>query len=86
MRALPQPQPQLQRCASVDQATALLAELAQWTHFNFLLADANGDAAVVEVGVHRPVVRHPVPDDGPWLVATNHFVSSALQGEATSAG
>jgi len=72
----------LERCATVHQASALLVELAQWTHFNFLLADANGDAAVVEVGVRRTVVRHPDPHNGPWLVATNHFVSSALQGEA----
>jgi len=72
----------LERCATVAEAVELLGRLAQWTHFNFLVADALGAAAVVEVGVQRTAVRWAGQDGSDWLVTTNHFVSPELAEEA----
>jgi hypothetical protein len=93
----------LERCASVDDAVETL-KAPQWTRFNYLLADATGKAAVVEVGVGAgegaKAVRWPsspaltaadvarsaggaAPSAlQPWLIATNHFVSEQLCGQA----
>lgn len=74
----------LDSCATVAQAIAKLDAMAHWTHFNFLLADASGDAAVYEVGVSRNSLRRVTTghEGMPWLIATNHFVSPELAHEA----
>lgn len=71
----------LERCATAGEAVDLLCALPQWTRFNYLVADADGDAAVVEVGTRRTAVRRAEVGDGPWLVTTNHFVSPELAGQ-----
>ena len=73
----------LERCATTAAAVDLLVGLAQWTRTNYLVADAAGAAAVVEVGVGRTAVRYPgKAGEGPWLVATNHFVAPELRDQA----
>lgn len=74
----------LEACRTVAEAVAMLDRMAHWTHFNFLLADADGDAAVFEVGFSRSALRKPAPadPDRPWLIATNHYVAPELAGEA----
>ncbi len=74
----------LESCSTVAQAVAKLETMAHWTHFNFLLADAGGDAAVFEVGATRNALRRVTAgEEGmPWLITTNHYVSAELAHEA----
>ncbi len=79
----------LESCSTVGQAITKLSAMAHWTHFNFLLADAHGDAAVFEVGASRNALRRVTAGEGrdstsrmPWLVTTNHYVSPDLAHEA----
>jgi|GEM_PF-1902890 len=74
----------LESCRTVGQAITKLESMAHWTHFNFLLADAGGDAAVFEVGYSRTALRRP-PAAGqasPWLITTNHYLAPELAAEA----
>jgi hypothetical protein len=73
----------LESCRTVDEAIAKLDRMAHWTHFNFLLADAAGSAAVFEVGFSRTAVRLPDRNSAtPWLITTNHYVAPELAAEA----
>jgi predicted choloylglycine hydrolase len=67
----------LDRCKTVDEALALLAELPVAWCTNFILSDRSGHAALVEVanehrGVQRPG-RGAQNGRGPFLCATNHY-------------
>jgi hypothetical protein len=74
----------LESCRTVAQAIAKLEVMAHWTHFNFLLADAQGDAAVFEVGYSRTALRRPpaAQQGSPWLITTNHYLAPELAAEA----
>lgn len=62
----------LETCASTRAAVDTLTRLPHLNPFNYLIADASGDCAVVEAHPSRVRVRWP---DGPApaIAATNHY-------------
>lgn len=67
----------LDRCATVDEGLALLAEIPHAASWTYLLADRDGRAAVVEPGPEGAAVRYP--EDG-LLILTNHAACAAYAG------
>ncbi|MBL8056822.1 MAG: hypothetical protein JNK29_08995 [Anaerolineales bacterium] len=65
----------LETCATTRQAVDWLTRLPHLNPFNYLLADASGDLAVVEAHPERVRVRGPQagPDGRPVIAAANHF-------------
>lgn len=61
----------LDRCATVKEGIALLEETPHCASWTYLLADARGDAAVVEPTVKGVSVRRP---ENGLLILTNHAV------------
>jgi hypothetical protein len=68
----------LQECATAGEAAAVASETDAINYgSNFLLADAAGEAVVVERSVTRHAVRRSAVDGG-VLFATNHNAAPAL--------
>jgi hypothetical protein len=65
----------LEQCATIDEATALLAATHRSTMTNLILADRKG-VAVAEVTPGRVIVRGP---EGGTCVCTNHYVTEELR-------
>nr|WP_286172681.1 C45 family peptidase [Acetanaerobacterium sp. MSJ-12] len=69
----------LERCATVAEASDLLAQLPLRTNDVFLLADRGGRARVAEMasvgGAHHLSFR----DSERWLVATNHYQNEEMR-------
>ena len=63
----------LERCATVAEASDLLAALPLRTNDVFLLADRDGHARVAEMASRGGTHRLSFRDSGDWLVATNHY-------------
>ncbi|EIM28811.1 C45 family autoproteolytic acyltransferase/hydolase [Microvirga lotononidis] len=62
----------LWNCGSVEEALELIAETPHAGGGTIVMADASGDCAAVELG-HKALSI----ETGPYVVRTNHFVSSA---------
>ena len=58
-------------CRDVRQATAFMTEVVHLRSMNYLIADAQGDAAVVQALPEAVTVRKPKRG---YLIATNHSV------------
>ncbi len=67
----------LDRCATVDEALALICEIPHAQSRNFLLADKSGKALAAEATIEGVAVRKP---QNGLLVITNHVVSPEWQG------
>lgn len=65
----------LERCATVDEAVALLDELPHGTSFNYLLADKSGKALAIEATPDKLYIREP--NNGVVAIA-NHVETPAL--------
>jgi len=68
----------LRHCGTVREALDKLASIAPLSPTNVMLADASGDAALVEWDLRRHRVRRP--EQGK-LFATNYFLHPEMRGE-----
>jgi hypothetical protein len=77
----------LDRARTVDEAVGVLRRAnVSWGNgppIHYLIADATGQAALVEYVQGEMVV---LPNEEPWLLATNFFVSSAGVGPTAESG
>jgi len=64
----------LDRCATTDEALALLRRLPHGLGFNYSLLDASGHAAVAECAPGRVEAREGAP-----LACANHFETAAMR-------
>jgi len=62
----------LDKCATVKESVRFLTEIPHYSTISYLLADADGEMAVVEASPKRTAVRKP--QQGDFLVSTNHFI------------
>ncbi len=63
----------LDKCAKVGQGVKALSEISHSTASSYLLADSEGNLAVVEAAPGRVRTRRPENGDG-FIVCTNHFL------------
>jgi len=63
----------LDKCASVKESVKILSDVHFSTTNNYLLADKDGNIAVVEASPERVRVRRP-KDGNSFIVCTNHFL------------
>ncbi len=70
----------LDRCATVREALETIQSLTHAQSRNYLLADQNGDAIVVEATLEGCHLRHP---EHGVLATTNHVLSEPIQGRET---
>jgi predicted choloylglycine hydrolase len=68
----------LDKCANVREGVKTLSSIQHTSTFNFLLADNEGDMAVVEAAPDKVRVRRSLKGEN-FLVATNHFVHPEMQ-------
>lgn len=68
----------LDKCASVEQAIKTFLDVHFSTTSSYLLADREGNMAVVEASPERVRTRRPENDNG-FIVCTNHFVHPEMQ-------
>jgi predicted choloylglycine hydrolase len=68
----------LDKCANVKEGVRVLTDVKHISTFNFVLADKEGDMAVVEASSEKVRVRKPQKGEN-FLVCTNHFVHSDMQ-------
>ncbi|MEL6536359.1 MAG: C45 family peptidase [Bacteroidota bacterium] len=68
----------LETCSSTAEAIELIRETTVSSANNFLLADPQGDIAVVESAPQQSAVRRPAGNDR-FLFITNQFISEAMQ-------
>lgn len=68
----------LEHCTTVTEAVNVLTKVTTCSTNNYLLADAMGDMAVVEVTPAHRFVRKP-KDGQPFIYSTNHFISEQMQ-------
>ncbi len=68
----------LDKCRKTDEAIKFLAHAKFLTANNYLVADRNGDLAVVEASPARVQVRQPETEKK-FIVATNHFVHPEMK-------
>jgi len=61
----------METCKSVSEAVELMSSLAHFRCLGYLLADAQGNAAVVEADPEKVYVR---PPSGQIIAATNHYL------------
>jgi predicted choloylglycine hydrolase len=67
----------LDKCAAVAEAVEALSHVRFLTTNNYVLADRDGNLAVVEAGPDRIRVRRP-KDGNEFVVCTNHFLHSDM--------
>lgn len=67
----------LDKCSNVGEAVKKLSTASFSTTNNYLLADKEGEIAVVEASPEKIRVRHPEPGHQ-YMVATNHFVHAEM--------
>jgi predicted choloylglycine hydrolase len=67
----------LDNCATVDEAIEALSRVHFLTTNNYLLADRNGNVAVVEASPDKIRIRRPERGNN-FIVCTNHFLSSEM--------
>jgi len=68
----------LDKCATTEEAVGLLSDARICSADNFLVADREGNVAVVEASPDRTRVRKSEKDEG-FIVCTNHFVLPEMQ-------
>lgn len=68
----------LEEAASLTEARNILHTLSVSSSANYLIADAAGHMAVIEMTPGRYHVRYP-SGNGSFISATNHFVSEEMQ-------
>jgi len=70
----------LDRCASVEEAVALISEFPSCDNPIFLVADASGAAVRVEIfGADKHFTRIDASTPAQYLIATNHFQSAQIR-------
>ncbi|WP_105617010.1 C45 family autoproteolytic acyltransferase/hydolase [Vallitalea okinawensis] len=67
----------LEKCKTVEESIDLLQSLKTSTSHNVVLADREGDMAVVEMCPEKIIVRRPTKD-ADFIIATNHFQDSQM--------
>jgi len=67
----------LDKCACVEEGVRTLTDARFLTCSNYLLADRDGEMAVVEACPDKVRVRRPEGEDN-FIVCTNHFVHSEM--------
>jgi predicted choloylglycine hydrolase len=65
----------LDKCCNVKEALRILTEARHVAANNYLLADREGDMAVVEACAEKVGIRRPKND---FIVCTNHFVHQGM--------
>ncbi|MBB4824925.1 putative choloylglycine hydrolase [Sporosarcina luteola] len=65
----------LERCADIEEAMELIAQVPHGYCYNYSMTDSSGKAVIVEAAPGRQAVRQL-----DQLVCTNHFESTELQG------
>lgn len=70
----------LETCCSVKDAVSLIGSIPIATAQNIILADRNGDIAVVESSPQKISIRRPL-DGKSFLVSANHYMSEEMQKE-----
>lgn len=68
----------LDKCASVEEGVRLLGNAQHVSTFNYLLADRQGNMAVVEASPSRVRIRTPRKGQN-FILCTNHFVHTEMQ-------
>jgi len=68
----------LDKCDNVKDATKLLTSVDHVTANNYLVADREGNMAVVEACPHRARVREP-EENAKFIVCTNQFMHSDMR-------
>jgi predicted choloylglycine hydrolase len=68
----------LENCASTEEAIKVIDEIPISTYNNFLVADRNGDMAVVEASPYQNVVRRPLKDSR-FIGCTNQFHDAEMK-------
>lgn len=68
----------LDKCADVEEAVKLLSNAHFSAADNYLLADREGNLAVVEASPDKTRMRRPENGDS-FMVCTNHFVHAEMQ-------
>ncbi len=68
----------LDKCSTTKEGIRILSNARMATTNNYLLADREGDLAVVEASPAKTRVRVP-EDDKKFVVCTNHFVHPDMQ-------
>jgi predicted choloylglycine hydrolase len=68
----------LDKCANVDEGVRVLENVQHVSTFNYLLADKQGNIAVVEASPDKVRVRRPNKGED-FIVCTNHFVHPEMQ-------
>jgi predicted choloylglycine hydrolase len=67
----------LDKCANVREATNVLTSAHHVTANNYLVADREGNTAVIEACSKRVMVRKPKENED-FIVSTNHFIHSDM--------
>jgi predicted choloylglycine hydrolase len=70
----------LETCKTVNEAVELINQLPLSSTQNIILADKEGNMAVIECSPNRVVVRKLEPADG-YLISANHFIDPSMQEE-----
>jgi predicted choloylglycine hydrolase len=68
----------LDKCANVKEAIKVLSDIKHISANNFLVADREGNMAVVEASSEKVRTRRPQKGES-FLVCTNHFVHPEMQ-------
>ncbi len=68
----------LDKCANVKEGVRVLTDTKQVSTYNYLLADKEGNMAVVEASSEKAQVRKPQKGEN-FIVCTNHFVHPEMQ-------
>jgi predicted choloylglycine hydrolase len=68
----------LDKCANVEEGVRVLENVQHVSTFNYLLADKQGNIAVVEASPDKVRVRRPNKGED-FIVCTNHFVHPEMQ-------
>jgi predicted choloylglycine hydrolase len=68
----------LDKCATVKDALEILTKAQHISTFNYLIADKQGNMAVVEAAPEKVRVRKPEGRRG-YIVCTNHFVHPEME-------
>jgi predicted choloylglycine hydrolase len=68
----------LDKCANVREATKLLTSAHHVSAYNYLIADREGNMAVVEACSRRVIVRRP-EEAARFIVCTNQFIHADMQ-------
>lgn len=70
----------LDSCRNVNEAIELINRIPTSTYTNFIVADRNTNAALIEVASsEKSIQKINIANSKQYLCATNHFISKAMQ-------